>query len=117
MLGAIDAAMDLIPAMDKEREELFKMADYLRKALQGSGFNTSTSTTHIIPIVIGDEEKTMALSGWLENNGILAVTFRYPSVARGDSRIRLTLSAAHTWEHVELLIDLLRRWRLDERVE
>ncbi len=113
VLGAIDAAMDLMPAMDREREELFKMADHLRNALQGLGFNTSTSSTHIIPIVIGDEEKTMALSGWLEDNGILAVTFRYPSVTRGDSRIRLTLSAAHKWEHIELLIDLLRRWRYD----
>lgn len=113
VLGAIDAAMDLIPAMDRERGELFKMADHLRNALHESGFNTSTSSTHIIPIVIGDEEKTMALSGWLEDNGILAVTFRYPSVARGDSRIRLTLSAAHTWEQIEMLIDLLRRWRHD----
>ena len=113
VLGAIDAAMDLIPSMDKEREELFKKADHLRKALHGLDFNTSTSNTHIIPIVIGDEEKTMALSRWLEINGILAVTFRYPSVTRGDSRIRLTLSAAHTWEHVELLIDLLRKSKYD----
>lgn len=110
VLGAIDAAMDLIPGMDKEREELLNKADHLRKALCGLGFNTSTSTTHIIPIVIGDEEKTMALSRWLEINGILAVTFRYPSVARGDSRVRLTLSAAHTWEQIEMLIDLLRSW-------
>jgi len=110
VLGAIDAAMDLIPGMDKEREELLNKADHLRKALSGLGFNTSTSTTHIIPIVIGDEEKTMALSRWLEINGILAVSFRYPSVARGDSRIRLTLSAAHTWEQIEMLIDLLRSW-------
>jgi 8-amino-7-oxononanoate synthase len=94
---------------------LFKKADHLRKALNGLGFDTSTSTTHIIPLLIGDEDETMALSGWLEKNGILAVTFRYPSVARGDARIRLTLSASHTWEHVELLIDLLRRWRSNDR--
>ena len=117
VLGAIDAAMDLIPAMDKEREELFNKADHLRKALHGLGFNTSTSTTHIIPIAIGDEEKTMALSRWLEINGILAVTFRYPSVARGDARIRLTLSASHTWEHVERLVELLKDWRSNEHVE
>jgi 8-amino-7-oxononanoate synthase len=110
VLGAIDAALDLIPTMNKEREDLFKKSDHLRKALNDLGFDTSTSTTHIIPIVIGDENETMALSGWLEKNGMLAVTFRYPSVALGDSRIRLTLSASHTWEHVEMLIDLLRRW-------
>jgi|WetSurMetagenome_2_1015567.scaffolds.fasta_scaffold179207_2 8-amino-7-oxononanoate synthase len=115
VLGAIDAAMDLIPAMDRERRELFEKADHLRKALNDLGFNTSASTTHIIPIVIGDEVETMALSSWLEESGILAVTFRYPSVAIGESRIRLTLSAAHTWEHIELLIDLLRRWATSVR--
>ncbi|MBN1624962.1 MAG: 8-amino-7-oxononanoate synthase [Deltaproteobacteria bacterium] len=114
VLGAIDAAMELIPSMDKEREEMFRKADHLRKALHALGFNTSTSTTHIIPIVIGDEEKTMSLSRWLEKNGVLAVTFRYPSVAVGDSRIRLIVSASHKWEHIDLLIDLLRRWNEDK---
>lgn len=114
VLGSIDAAMDLIPVMDKERGELFRNADRLRDALHVLGFNTSTSTTHIIPLVIGDEEETMSLSRWLEMNGILAVTFRYPSVAVGESRIRLTLTAAHTREHIDLLVDLLRKWRLNE---
>jgi len=115
VLGAIDAAMDLIPAMDREREELFRKADRLRKALHVLGFNTSTSTTHIIPIAIGDEDRTISLSGWLEKNGIFAVTFRYPSVAIGDARIRVTLSASHQWEHIDLLIDLLRRWQNTEK--
>ena len=116
VIGAIDAAMDLIPAMDKEREELISKSGHLRKSLKGLGFDTVTSTTHIIPIAIGDEEETMALSGWLEKNGILAMTFRYPSVPRGDARIRLSLSALHTWDDIYLLIELLRRWRFD-RVE
>jgi 8-amino-7-oxononanoate synthase len=102
VIGSIDAAMDLIPHMDKEREELFS-------------FNTATSTTHIIPIVTGDEEAAMALSGWLEKNGILAMTFRYPSVPMGEARIRLSLSAAHTWADIDLLIDLLGRWSLNDR--
>jgi 8-amino-7-oxononanoate synthase len=116
VLGAIDAAMDLIPSMDRERKELFEKAGHLRKNLNELGFNTSTSTTHIIPIVVGDEAQTMALSSWLEENSILAVTFRYPSVAMGESRIRLTLSAAHAWEHVELLIELLRRWKSNAQI-
>jgi len=117
VIGSIDAAMDLIPAMDKEREDLVSKSGHLRKALNGLGFDTVTSTTHIIPIVIGDEEEAMSLSGWLEKNGILAMTFRYPSVAMGEARIRLSLSAAHTWEDINLLIDLLRRWRLNDRAE
>jgi len=116
VLGAIDAAMDLIPSMDKEREGLFGKAEHLRNALHELGFNTSTSTTHIIPLVIGDEEKTLSLSRWLEEKGILAVTFRYPSVARGDSRIRLTLSAYHTWDHIEMLVGFLKEWRSNEHV-
>jgi len=117
VLGAIDAALDLIPSMDREREEMFRKADRLRKALNVLGFNTTASTTHIIPIVIGDEDRTMSLSGWLEKNGILAVTFRYPSVAVGDSRIRLIVSASHKWEHIDMLIDLLSRWIDDKEIK
>jgi 8-amino-7-oxononanoate synthase len=111
VIGAMDAALELIPAMDKERHDLLSKATSFRSSLNELGYNTGKSTTQIIPLIIGDEGDALDLSKWLEDNNILTMTFRYPTVAQGESRVRVSLSAAHTQEHLERIIDLLKRWR------
>ncbi len=111
VIGAIDAALDLIPEMDKERSELMANSDKLRKGLREMGYDTGKSTTHIIPVIIGEEKEALRLSGWLEENNVLATTFRPPTVPRGQSRIRIALTAAHNEKHVDLLLDLFGRWQ------
>jgi 8-amino-7-oxononanoate synthase len=111
VIGAMDAALELIPAMDKERHDLLSKATAFRSSLNELGYNTGKSTTQIIPVIIGDEGDALDLSKWLEDNNILTMTFRYPTVAQGESRVRISLSAAHTQEHLERVIDLLKRWR------
>lgn len=110
VIGCIDAALDLIPEMDEERIELHRKADFIRSSLHSLGWGTENSTTQIIPAIVGDEEETMALSNHLEQNGIFAIPIRPPTVEPGRARIRLTLSALHTWEHVEKLVDAFKRW-------
>ena len=105
VIGAIDAALDLIPKMKKDRKELQENASFLRKNLHGRGFNTGDSTTHIIPVIVGDEGDTLALSKQLDEAGYLATAIRPPTVPEGQSRIRLTLSTAHTQEQIEGLIN------------
>lgn len=108
ILGAIDAALDLIPNMDDARRTLLDNASYLRNMLQQLGYNTGNSTTQIIPVVLGDEYATLALSTKLEQAGILATPIRPPTVPQGESRIRLALSAAHSREQIDTLIDVFR---------
>jgi 8-amino-7-oxononanoate synthase len=57
----------------------------------------------ILPLIIGDEDAAMQLSARLFNEGLLVPAIRYPTVARGSARLRLTLSAAHQSEHIERL--------------
>ncbi|MCK9276106.1 MAG: 8-amino-7-oxononanoate synthase [Syntrophales bacterium] len=109
VLGAIDAALDLIPTMEKERRMLQERADYLRNALVKLGWNTGDSTTHIVPVIAGSEEAVLELSRELEERGILAVAVRPPTVAKGESRIRLALSLLHNDDHIERLIAAFRR--------
>lgn len=111
VLGAVDAALELVPQMEKERGELHQKAEFLRRSLRELGWSTGNSTTQIVPLIVGDEKGAMALSSWLEENGVLAIAIRPPTVERGKARIRLGLSALHTWEHIEHLVGLLRRWR------
>ncbi|MBM3131858.1 MAG: 8-amino-7-oxononanoate synthase [Chloroflexi bacterium] len=110
VIGAIDAALDLIPTMDSERADLQRRADSLRASLHELGFNTGGSSTQIVPVIIGREEETLALSQWLEGRGILATAIRPPTVERGESRIRLALTSLHTQEHMERLIDGFKEW-------
>lgn len=111
VLGAVDAALELIPQMQESREELHRKADFVRCRLNEAGWGTGHSTTPIVPVLIGEEDKTLALAQWLETHGVLAVAIRPPTVPQGQSRLRLTLSVLHSWEHVEHLVELLQEWR------
>ncbi|MCC7263889.1 MAG: 8-amino-7-oxononanoate synthase [Candidatus Latescibacteria bacterium] len=111
VLGAVDAALELIPQLDAERERLQANAVFLRRALQVQGWDTAASTTQIVPVVVGASEKALALAGWLEEQGALAVAIRPPTVPAGQARLRLALSALHTRSQLEWLVELLGRWR------
>lgn len=111
VIGSISAALELVPTMDKERQELHHKADFLRLCLHKLGWSTKNSTTQIIPVIIGSEEKTLALSDWLKKHRILAMAIRPPTVEHGQSRIRLSLSALHTQEHIEQLINAFDKWQ------
>jgi len=115
VIGAIDAALDLIPTLSQERRELQQKAEFLRMALHEMGWNTGKSTTQIIPVIIGGESETLSLSKWLEEQGILALAIRPPTVEEGHSRIRLALSTLHRQKHINRLIDAFRRWAREKK--
>jgi len=110
ILGAIDAALDLVPTLDAERKRLSELATFARNELQSMGFSTLNSSTQIIPIVTGSEESALQLSQHLEERGILALPIRPPTVSNSTSRIRLSISAAHTDEQMESLVSALKDW-------
>lgn len=107
VLGAIDAALDLVPTMDAERAHLAVMADHVRTRLRLAGFDTGASTSQIVPLIIGDAAETLALSRRLEEQGILAAAIRPPSVPPGSSRLRLALRATHDAPDIERLLGSL----------
>jgi len=93
VLGAVDAALDLIPDMDRERERLARNSQRLRDALTLRSYDTLASSTQIIPAVIGSEADALAAARRLEDGGILAVAIRPPTVADGTSRLRFALGS------------------------
>jgi 8-amino-7-oxononanoate synthase len=111
VVGAIDAALDLIPSMDKERELLARNAAMLRRELNSMGWHTGESSTQIIPVIVGNEPDALCVSGRLEQNGLLAVAIRPPAVTEGGSRIRISLSALHERSHIDRLIHAFYEWR------
>lgn len=93
VLGAVDAALDLLPGMDAERARVADHAVQLRQALAAQGISTLDSSTQIVPAVLGAETDTLTAAAALEAAGILAVAIRPPTVAPGSSRLRLAINS------------------------
>ncbi|MDX2028831.1 MAG: 8-amino-7-oxononanoate synthase [Alphaproteobacteria bacterium] len=107
VLGSIEAALELLPHMEKERTYVQAQAERLREALCTQGWNCGASTTQIIPVILGDEEAATELADILQQNGLLAVAIRPPTVPRGTSRLRLSVSAAHKEKDIDRLIEVM----------
>ena len=105
--GAVEAALELMPQLDAERARLVSRGNTLRAQLAAIGVDTLTSTTQIIPAVLGSEAAALAAQQRLENAGVLAVAIRPPTVPTGASRLRFSLSSAMSDEHFAQLLDTL----------
>ena len=110
VLGTMEAALELVPNLQPERNHLQKESARLRDALRTQGWNCGTSTTHIIPIILGTEDAALTLAESLHQDGILVAAIRPPTVPRGTSRLRLSLSAAHTSEAIDSLIATMQKY-------
>ncbi|MBI4784833.1 MAG: 8-amino-7-oxononanoate synthase [Oscillatoriophycideae cyanobacterium NC_groundwater_1537_Pr4_S-0.65um_50_18] len=109
VIGAIAAALELMPTLELERQHLTQSAAYLRTQLNLLGYDTAGSNSQIVPLLVGDEAKTLRLCQGLEESGILAIAIRPPTVAPGTSRIRLALSSQHQQADLDRLVDAIQR--------
>ena len=89
------------------RTQLWSNVDHLKNGLIKLGWKLPTVRSAIVPIMVGDEAEAMALSDRLRNKGVWVPAVRYPTVAKGAARLRLTLSASHKSEHIETLLETL----------
>ncbi|MEX0661087.1 MAG: 8-amino-7-oxononanoate synthase [Balneolaceae bacterium] len=104
VVGSIDAAFDLIPMMDAERKHLHSLSGLLRTQLKEVGAEIGVGNSHIIPILLGSESDSLAMSQKLEKKGIIATAIRPPTVPENQSRIRISLTANHTEEQILKLL-------------
>lgn len=85
-----DYILDHIASASQARLCLQARSATLRRIIQQSSY-ACPSTSHIIPIIVGESEKAMQLAATLERKGYLALAVRPPTVAQGSARIRLSL--------------------------
>ncbi|HOB73872.1 MAG TPA: 8-amino-7-oxononanoate synthase [Phycisphaerae bacterium] len=106
------AALDLIEREPQRREKLLSLANRLRAELGDRlGFDLGGSTSQIVPIIVGEAEAAVQLSRRLEEGGFLIPAIRPPTVPRGRSRLRISLSAGHDPADVDRLVALLETFR------
>jgi len=109
--GAISAAVDIVQTEEfgRIRFELHEKSILLNKEIQNIGFNTGNTSTPIIPIILESVDLTLKASDFLIKNGIFVVPIRPPTVPNQTARLRISLNAAHSNEHISILLDLLKK--------
>lgn len=108
VLGAMDAALELLPGMTDQRAWVLHASERVRQAFRHLGLSVGHSSTQIVPLWLGDESRTLEVSQLLEEAGILGIAIRPPTVPPGSSRIRFSLTASHSEADIERLIATVR---------
>jgi glycine C-acetyltransferase len=91
--------------MIRVHDRLIANTRILRDALAEKGFNLKGST-HIIPVLIGDEKVAIDFANMLFEHGVFAQAVRYPTVAKGSARIRLSVTALHDEHMLKHVVDV-----------
>ncbi|WP_290737213.1 8-amino-7-oxononanoate synthase [Fibrobacter sp. UBA3718] len=98
------AARNNLRYIDAHPERVQNLRDNVKffcDALLHEGVNVEQSPSAIVPIVIGDEARALKISAALQDAGILIPAIRYPTVAKGQARLRASLMATHTHEQLQ----------------
>jgi glycine C-acetyltransferase len=99
--GGLIAALEVLEAEPERLQRLWDNTSALRGGLHQLGFDTGSSVTPIIPVIVGDASSAMELGRELRNQGVYVQAFAYPVVPRGAARVRCIVSAAHTPAEIE----------------
>lgn len=109
LCAAARKAFDIIEEEGWRREALWTNIRVFSEELKNVPVSGMTYETQIFPLLIGDERTTMALCGELFDQGIFCQGIRPPTVPAGTSRLRLTLMATHTQEHLSKTMAALKK--------
>ncbi len=105
--AAAITALDIVRDEPHRRGELLSRAANLRQRLQAQGWHTGDSESQIIPLIVGQQTKTMQLAAALRKQRIWAPGIRPPSVPAGQSLLRISLSWAHAPSMMDTLVEAL----------
>ena len=101
--GALKA-LEIAQARPELRGRLWENTAYFRGRMAELGFDIIPGTHPIVPVMVRDELKNVAMAESMNRRGIFVVSFSFPVVPRGQARIRVQISAAHTREQLDTVL-------------
>ena len=107
--AAATAALRVIEEEPDRRARLWHNRERLAQGLIGLGFPLTASESPILPILVGDADRTVSFAHTLMTYGVYAPAIRPPTVPPATSRIRLTITADHTSEHIDEALNALEQ--------
>ena len=109
VVAASTEALQMIRESDDLRKKLFKNTAYFREKIQQVGYTIVPGEHPIVPIMLHNSLMAQKLSEKLLEQSIYVIGFSYPVVPKGQARIRVQISAAHTQEHIDKLVLALEK--------
>jgi len=110
--SALAAALATLDVLDEEpahRQRLWENLRHFREGLHRLGLSTEPSATHILPVMTYDRQRTMALCERLLELGVFCQGIRPPTVPPGTSRLRFTVTAAHTRADLDRALEAVEK--------
>ncbi|MBI1819407.1 MAG: aminotransferase class I/II-fold pyridoxal phosphate-dependent enzyme [Nitrospirae bacterium] len=102
------AALDVLESDKELIPKLWFNIKYLRSGLLKMGFNLGTSTTQIIPVIIGDEALAHQVAGAMQERGVFVGAIGRPAVKRGEARLRLAPIATNSIEDLDIALTVFK---------
>lgn len=107
VVGSLIEAIDVIESEPQLRENLWENITYFKENLLKLGFDIGNSETAIFPVIIKDDNKTKEACRMMHEMGVYVNLVLYPAVSRKSSRLRMSLMATHTKEHLDKALNSL----------
>ncbi len=98
------AVIDLLSEKPELREQLVENTKYFREQITAAGFDIKAGEHPIVPIMLGDAKLAQDMAAAMLEKGIYVIGFSFPVVPKGEARIRVQISAAHTRDHLDKAI-------------
>lgn len=105
VVGASIAVLDMLSETTELRDRLEENTIYFRQRMTEAGFDIKPGRHPITPIMLYDAPLAQKLAAKLLEEGVYVIGFFYPVVPKGQARIRVQISAAHTKEHLDMAIN------------
>jgi glycine C-acetyltransferase len=106
IVNASIKVLDLLKDGDELRNSLRRNSTHFRKRMAEAGFTLAGADHAIIPVMLGDAKVAAQMSTKMLERGIYVVGFSFPVVPKGQARIRTQMSAAHTIEQIDTVVDV-----------
>ena len=114
-IGAALEALTIVKNEPLVVKQLNENTAYMANKLQSMGIECDDETP-IFPIIVGDNERALSLAHELEARGIIITAIRPPTVPVGESRLRMTVTAAHSQEQLDYVANTLRDLLVDMNI-
>jgi len=114
--AATVAALHVVQAEPDRRKRLWENRNYVHAGLTDAGFRLTASASPILPVLIGDARKAVAMAGRLLELGVYAPAIRPPTVPKDTSRIRVTVTSEHSRTQLDRVLAAFRQAGRESKV-